>query len=157
MTWATNDPLFRELCESGYRWQYLPAVWFLAQGQHVEMPQLELRADISDAPRFADSVDIIVNGHTIEIKIRDIVFTSAADYPYPTAIVDTVKGLSEEHAAVVLVSQETGAMLAVNPRKRDGWTREWRTDRVRGFEEEFWFAPRSALRPMSALLKVVGR
>lgn len=94
--------------------------------------------------------DLIVKDTYLEVKSRTLAFTSRADYPYPTVMLETVSGWAAKERkpdVYVLCSQRTGGILAVDARDMSVFTREKRVDRSRNLTDEWYFAPRELLRP----------
>lgn len=116
------------------------------------------RRSIDRRGDFADEIDLTVGRErrrTLDVKSRNIAFTSPADYPYETALVDTVSGWQakpRKPAAIVLVSQITSAMLVIPTSTEPGWTTRRRHDRVRGMDDRFLEIPRGMLVQLSPLV-----
>jgi len=157
--WFSNDALFFDQLKKGYAWQHLPAVFFRCSGLAVEIPNLTVRQDVSEASRWTKSdTDLIVDGHVIEIKSRGERFTCAADFPYDEPFVDTVAGYDAKKpppVAYVFVSQITGAMLAINSQTKTFFRIVAKHDRVRNIDENFYVCQRSALRTMDQLVRYI--
>lgn len=167
MLWSQNDALFKKLLVRGYCFQAIPYLFLKAHGFDVEMPELEVRADIADAARFFDTYDLKVGESTIEVKTRSFRFTSPFDWPADKipAFVDTKKkweGRVVKPFAYIFVSEHTGAMVTTCglASARAGWSEVTRLDNVRGFEETFLTTPRETLRTpeklVGALRKIVA-
>ena len=92
---------------------------------------------------------------SVEIKERSFAFTSPDDWPYPTVIVDDLRGLALEtlrHYAYVYVSKKTGKWVWLSSLDRnEDWKEEVTFDRGRGHEVPILTAPKSHLRPASQL------
>jgi hypothetical protein len=154
--WFSNDKLFLRELRDGHAWQMLPTVFFALHGLEVVVPSLAVRRDVSERRAWRSSVDIRVGGWDIEVKSRRERFTSPADYPYPTAYVDTVSGYESKPRpplAYVLVSRPTGGMLALSvARTRELWTVRESRDRTRGITDAFYEVPRRCLVSLDALV-----
>lgn len=157
--WFENDELFiRELTE-GHQYAHLVADLLTCRGLAVELTPMIVRSSIEARRDFADEYDIKVGERRpaiIDVKSRRLRFTGHADYPYPTALVDTVSGWSAKtHRpdAIVLVSRETHG-LAVIPttRTESSWTTVHRFDRVRGIVDCFYEIDRRLLRSFADLV-----
>lgn len=160
--WAQNDELFFEMLERGYGWQLIPYIFFKQHGFDVSMPELEIRGSIKTAGRFRDTLDLIVDGHRIEVKSRGVTFTSPSDWPYNRlpAFVDTVSKYDahkEQPLAYVFVSQRTGAMVCTDGRERASkrWETIERKDTVRNIDERFYAVDRRHMRTMDKLVDVL--
>jgi hypothetical protein len=159
MSWKDNDALFFKELREGYEWQKLVATYFQVSGLDVQMPELTFRVSFEEAGEYIDTKDLIVNGHIIEVKSRREHFTSAKDFPYHTAFVDTVAGYDAKITkplAYVMISRETKAMLCLPSfNKPDYWTIENRFDRVRKINENFYMAPKNKLRNLENLVQQI--
>lgn len=155
--WEQNDELFIEQLQLGYRFQELVAERLRGEGVEVEVPELRIRPDVSQAREYADSGDLIARcGERelpIEVKSRNIAFTCPQDYPYHTAFVDDVPGWERgEPKTVVLVSQRTEGAVVVPLRSRPHWREEAVYDRLRRTWVPTYTVPRRYLLPFSALI-----
>ena len=155
--WRGNDALALQELETGYRYQYLVGERLRLAGLSVGLPELEIAETAEEALAFAQERDLTVNGHVLEVKSRALYFTSPSDFPFETAIVDTVRGWDQkqpEPLAVVMVSQSTEAMVVLPVRRsRSAWTTAILRDRVRDLTDTFYLAPRSSLVPFSSLVR----
>ena len=154
-----DEDLFLRELRGGHAWQLLPAAFFALHGLKVEVPQLSIRGDAQDARIWSNSTDILLNGWPVEIKSRRESFTSAADYPFDTAFVDTVSGYIAKQVkplAYVIVSRPTGAMLCLSVAKTRAW---WEVlakhDRVRDIDERFYAIDKRCLQPLSVLVEAL--
>ena len=94
---------------------------------------------------------------SIEIKERLIRFTGPDEFPYPTVIVDDLRGMRMEkikHFAYVYISRPTGrwAWLCGLDRN-DTWLEEVTFDRGRGHAVPVLTAPKSYLRSAESLME----
>lgn len=158
--WFSNDALFAEELRRGHTWARHAASKLRSEGLAVQQPRLELRETIDDRGRFGSEEDLIVllpgGRFLIECKSRNLRFSDdPASYPYPTAFVDTVSGWDqkqEKPRAVILVSQQTGGMLAVSVRETtQDWTITKRRDRVRGIPDSWYEVRKDQIRPFRDL------
>jgi hypothetical protein len=96
---------------------------------------------------------------TVEIKERNLTFTSPEDFPYDTVFIDDLRGLSRETLrpfAYVFVSRATKAWVWVTPLDQDEtWTEQVVRDTTRGHEMGMLVAPKSHLRPAKQLLDYI--
>lgn len=158
--WYANDELFKKLLSSGYGWQLLPYIFLRQNGFYVEMPALEVRDNLNDAKAFRDTIDILVEGHRIEIKSRSFRFTSPHDWPLSKnpLFVDTCSKWNaheKQPLAYVFVSQVTGGMVCTDGRSNAEWSVVERFDSVRGIHESFYAVDREKLRTMDRLVLVL--
>jgi len=146
--WMDNPELFcRELLK-GYLWQLFVAERFRLCGYDVKSPPMSYQGK-DKKEEYADSKDLTVNGHVIEIKSRNYEFTSHLDFPYPTILIDTKAGFEAKKTKPVMfvnVCQLNGAMCALDVKKTfPQWTARRVWDRVRKVgtmtyecEKELW-------------------
>lgn len=135
--WHKNDELFKKELEKGHFWQTCVATFLKEEGLEVEAPGLEIRDQIQDAFKFINTKDLIAAGEIIEVKSRNLSFTSGHDYPYKTIFIDTVSGWEAKKPkpfAYVMVSQITGCMIWTPGNSKKGWTVTRNRDRVRRIE-----------------------
>lgn len=159
--WFENDALFERELRRGHSWAQRLAEALTAQGLTVELTPLVLRERIEQRGDFANEGDLVVStGHgpvLLESKSRDLTFTCADDYPFQTALVDTVSGWNQKTdkpKAIVLTSQPTGARLVISIRRtRHLWRQKRRRDATRGIVDTFYEVPRSALMPFDVLVE----
>lgn len=141
----------------------------LAKAHKAERAWVEsLRTDHGRA--VAHGVKLVLEGHNpkkdfcptpdavaavaIEIKLRNLEFTSPSDFPYDTVFVDDVTGLRKAEApfAWVYISQVTGCWVWLCSIDRDGsWQERVVYDSMRGFAMPTLVAPSSFLRPAEQL------
>jgi hypothetical protein len=90
-------------------------------GLRVEIPKREYRKTYSDRHRFKDEIDLIVNGKVLEVKSRDLKWTTLEDFPFRSdgvfiGTVDKWKALKKSGKipfAVVIMSQHSDAAIVV--------------------------------------------
>ena len=91
----------------------------------------------------------------VEIKERNLRFTSPSDYPYPTAFLNNVANsyLDQTQPLVyVLISSHTGKWVWVAATdQNDEWTTKYQRDNTRGCQVLMMQCPRSHLRPAETL------
>jgi hypothetical protein len=161
--WFDNDALFLEQLAEGHRWAEHAAERLRSAGIAVQVTPMEVRAHIDDRADFADEWDMSVGSRApcrLDVKSRNLAFTSIDDYPFETALVDTVAGweAKERHPhAIILVSQKTEALVVIPVSTRGSWTRARRFDRVRGIEDVFYEVDRRELRPIDDLVTWLRR
>lgn len=156
MKWSENDELFFRELRVGHEWQRLPAVFFALHNFSIEMPALSIRESIDQASTWKDQVDLVVEGHPIEIKSRNESFTSPESFPYETIIVDTVSGYDAKLVkplAYIMISRPTGAMLTLRATTPKGWSKAYRFDHVRRIHDEFYLCDRDKIQTLDCLVK----
>lgn len=109
----------------------------------------------TDHVESPDAVAIV----SLEIKERSFAFSSPDDWPFPTVIVDDLRGIKRErirHLAYVYVSKKTGKWVWLSSLDRNqDWKEEVTYDRGRGHEVPILTAPKSHLRPASQLIYLI--
>ena len=131
-----NKELFTSELLKGYLWQLYVAEQFRQLGaKTVDCPPLAPYKGWKHSKEHANSADIVVNGHIIEVKSRDLVFTSAEDFPFDTVAVETKQGFeakTDKPVMYVTVCQHNGALIALDVAKtRDEWEVKRRFDTKR--------------------------
>ena len=147
------DALFIKELRDGHQWQLWVALQLLKAGLAVEVPELQIRPSQDEINGFTDVGDVIVHlpGRRVvlEVKSRSIVFTGVQDYPYPTAFVDRVNTWQRKQchrpAEVLLVSQQTGAIIGISAKTEDRWMVENRHDNVREYDRAYYMASKGLL------------
>lgn len=161
MLWSENNELFIKELSDGFAWQTLPMLFFKLHGFDVEMPELEIREEsIKNASKYFNSKDLLVNGKRIEIKSRKEKFTSPDSFPYPTAMVDTVKkfnGREDKPVAYIMISRDTGSMLWVDATRNSDWEIIERFDNTRKFNEKFFVVKKEKLLTMNLLVSALKK
>jgi hypothetical protein len=142
----------------------LPFVFLTLSGFKVEMPDLTIRKDISDARHWLDSYDLKIGEALIEVKSRPFAFTSPRDWPNNRlpAFLDTTKkweAKSVKPFAYVFISKPTGGMIATcSTEAASGrWSSVQRFDRVRKFNEDFYTVKREHLVSMQTLVEALRK
>jgi len=159
IVWSRNDALFRSLVGEGHAWQNLPFIFLKLSGFDVEMPELSIRDDISEAGAWLDTYDLRIGDWHIEVKSRPFTFTSPADWPRnrAPAFVDTKKKWDAKTIkpfAYIFVSKATGAMVATCGTEKASlrWGTRKTTDRVRNIRETFYTVDLKYLVTMNRLV-----
>jgi hypothetical protein len=141
--WFHNDALFFEELRKGHRAAELVAHALRERELRVLVTPLEIRERIEDRHEFADEHDLLVgakNPCRIDVKSRGLHFEGPSDYPYDTALVDTVAGWRQKThrpVAIVLVSKPTGGMAVIRRSGGCDWRSRRRYDRRRQIEDDF--------------------
>jgi len=157
--WSQNDALFKALVSEGHAWQTLPYIFLRLHGFDVDMPDLSIRKDISEADAWLETYDLRIGEKLIEVKSRPFIFTSPRDWPAPRlpAFLDTTKKWDAKTVkpfAYVFISKPTGSMVATcttsGAQGRWNKTKSW--DQVRKIREEFYTVGREHLVTMDRLV-----
>jgi len=161
--WFTNDELFRRELEEGYERAEEVAAALRDRGFRVDVTPLEWRRTIEDRHEFRDEFDLKVGTRRpcrIDVKSRRLEFSGPADYPYRTALVDTVPGWeskARKPVAIVLVSQFSGGLAVVRASTRSKWTVRSRFDTVRQIKDDFYEVDRRLLASFNELVAWLER
>lgn len=138
----------------------LPYVFLKLQGFDVDMPDLKVRKNISEAGEYRDSYDLHLSETIfVEVKSRPMVFTTPNSWPYRTAFVDTISKWDRKTIkpfAYIFTSRATGAMLATRgdeEAKKARWGESLhRWDNVRKIYEDFYIVDRKYLYHLNHLV-----
>ena len=142
----------------GHKYNELVADFLKSNDIDCTVPELEIATDPADWKKFtAAEKDIILsNGDVLEVKSSSQIFTEdPASWPMPRVIVDTYSGYNgkkKRPIAYIFISQKTKAMLAMSTEKPSRWVVERKYDRFRNKEDDFYFAPKTMLRPIGKLV-----
>lgn len=159
--WTDDDTRFKEELRRGHKVQEYVAKKLSGEGLDVVTTPLSFRKTFKDRKRYQNEIDLVVGPHRLEVKGRKLTFSSVSDYPFETALVDTVKkwnGRDPKPLAMVLVSTRTGCILAVFAETKGQWTKQKRYDNVREFTDTFFEVPKESLVSYEALVaRLQGR
>jgi hypothetical protein len=154
-----NDELAFRQMRIGWLWQKYVACFFEAHGLPVDLPEFALRESRKHIADFADERDLTVAGHRIEVKSRDLHFTTfPVSFPWARPFVDTVNSYDYykvKPIAYVFVSQKTGALLATRGGQDEcdeWWEKQEKYDKVRGIKDTFYVTSKTRLTPIGPLL-----
>lgn len=123
----------------------------IAHGRKLVLPEHNPQKDFCPTP---DAVAAVA----IEIKLRNLKFSSPSDFPYDTIFVDDVTGLRRAEApfAWVYVSKITGLWVWLCSLDRDdSWKEQIVHDGMRGFAMPTLVAPTRFLRPAEQLCSLL--
>jgi len=158
--WSENDELFIKELKEGHEWQFYTALFFKLHGLKVEIPKLTIRENIAEADKWKDSFDIIVEDVPLENKSRNESFTFNGDFPYPTIIVDTVKGFDAKTIrphGYTMISKPTGIILWLPVSTYPKWTKEKIHDNTRNLDDEFYVCDPKYLQHIDTLLRFLKK
>jgi hypothetical protein len=156
--WLQNHALAEAECRLGWTFEDYVAEVLRARGLDVEQPPKSWRATVSDRHKYANELDLLVNGLRFSVKSRRVEFTgdpaSIPDNRNPL-FVDTVRKWDQrtpEPAAVVCISQFTKGIIWTPVADKQYWRTRFRFDNVRGFSQDFLVADRQLWRPLDDLV-----
>jgi hypothetical protein len=123
---------------------WIVARWLSSLGYPVTVNPLRVRPDVSQMAAYADKGDIEI-AQRVEVKRRpNILFTCAADFPYPTVIVDVChtwdRARPKPFAYVILNSDATCAII-VKGESSDSWVKSSKYDRAKNRTRQFYECP----------------
>ena len=155
----TDEIFLREL-KKGHNWQLWVGYLLLKEGFAVRVSSLATRPDHDSIDLYGDDGDVKVTfpGKTVvlEVKSRNLYFTSIDDYPYQTAFVDRVntwrRKADNKPVAICLVSQPTGAIVVVPTSSESSWLVETVRDRVREYDRDYYLVNKICLARWESLL-----
>ena len=158
-SWAVNDELFFRQLEIGHKAAGIVAARLRQVGAQAEVCPMVKRGPLEDSSRFRNECDLIVNGSAVDVKSSSKRFSGRDDFPFRTAMVDTVSGWNAKRhkpVAVILFSQPLGGMCVVPVSTQPFWERHVRFDRVRQIEEEFYEIPVKMLATVDQFIAWLG-
>lgn len=154
--WCENDDLFAEELEKGHFWERQVGRFLSSRDLQVEGGEQSFRGSIEEAPEYASIIDLTVEDIPIEVKSRELKFHTPGDFPYDTAIVDTVSGWEAKEVTpkyVICVSQLTNAMMFLDvDDTRPSWVEEGKEDEKRGILDLFYLCPTELWQPVEVLV-----
>jgi hypothetical protein len=156
--WFQNDSLFLRERRLGNLYADQVAERLRQAGLIVAIPPQGVRESIRDAPAYLDSKDLWCAGRWIEVKSRRVRFTSPEDFPFQTIMVDTVSGWNaktDKPFVYACISRPTGAIIYTPGDNPSSWIREKKHDQMRGFEDEFYLAPRELWGTFDELVSIL--
>ena len=125
MTWDQNrdDQLFHSRLGTGREREGYVAYRLIAEGLEVAVPRLRVRPTYAERHAYRDTRDMIVEGHEVEVKSTRFGFTDPTDFRFDPCFVDTEEKILAKGPpfAFLIVSQETGAIMAIPGKTRDRW------------------------------------
>jgi hypothetical protein len=115
-TW--DRAIFKRELKNGILWQLYVADQFRRRGMEVETPEYSFEpCNVEDIATYIQSKDLMVNGRIIEVKGRNVDFTTPSSFPYSTIFIDTKDGYDKKDPKPVLyacVSTETGSIVTLD-------------------------------------------
>jgi hypothetical protein len=146
--------------ERGRRVELCVACAFLEAGLSVRMERLDKAQTPYEAARFKEQTDLIIDERwLIEVKSSTYPFSERDDWPFGCVYVCTEKRWQhrkQKPFAFVILSQPTGAMLALTTRNSDSWwTVDSKDSRRNGWVTTTLCAPKSDLYFLEDLVSVL--
>ncbi|MBV47335.1 MAG: hypothetical protein CMN10_02050 [Roseobacter sp.] len=134
LLWEQDEKHFQRRIGTGREREAYVAYRLIAEGLEVSVPRLRVRPSFAERHAYRDTRDMIVEGHEIEIKSTRFAFTDPGEFPYNPCFVDTEEKILAKGPpfAFLIVSQQTGAIMAVPGKTRDRWVVMEGRDHERG-------------------------
>ena len=120
--WQQDEEHFQRRIGTGREREAYVAYRLIAEGLEVSVPRLRVRPTFADRHSYRDSRDMMVEGREVEVKSTRFACTSPGD-------------------ACLIVSQKTGAIMAVPGKTRDEWVVMDGRDHDRGIEVRWLGCP----------------
>lgn len=141
-----EDPHFVKDLNNSKQFVYRTAEWLNGKGYPVTINPTIIRPDSSMKNDYGDNGDLTVS-FTIEVKQRpNMNFTSRADFPYPTVIVDAChifdahKG-AKPYTYFIWNSQGTAFILVDVLKTSKKWIKTTKRDRYKNRDRHFYECP----------------
>jgi hypothetical protein len=160
LKWFENDDLFFRECREGQRWQEYVGRYLNTKGVKVHVEELSFRGN-PNVSRYSDdeasrwslarkkmkiarkeyvnTKDILVlPSAVLEVKSRNLRFTSPKDFPFDTVFIDTVSGYEQKKPKprlYISVSRKTGCIIATSGVNSGKWSKRKIYDKVRNIWE----------------------
>ncbi len=159
--WIKQEAAFFKQLARGRRVELRVACELLDLGLTVNVGRMMMRGDVAYRFQSLNEKDVIVSGkYILEVKARKFAFTGIEDYPHDTAFIGAARrweGRKTTPLGVAILSEPTGAIIAVPTSTRSRWVAEKSFDSDRRFEETSLAAPRDCWRPWSDLTSFLLR
>jgi len=126
--------LFLDRLKTGREREAYVAYRLIAEGLEVSVPRLRVRPSFDERHAYRDTRDMLVEGHEVEVKSTRFAFTGPDDFPFDPCFVDTEEKILAKGPpfAFLIVSQETGAIMAIPGKTSDRWILMEGRDHERG-------------------------
>jgi hypothetical protein len=120
------DPTFKADIKESERAVWLVARWLHSLGKHVTVRALEVRPTVEEIEDYGDHGDLEVILR-YEVKRRSLAFTGAADFPFPSVIVDSVRKWDKAHPKphLYVIVNTAGTVAAI---VEGGTAPKWETE-----------------------------
>lgn len=146
-----TDPNFKQDLLDSQESVELIAAWLENRGYTVTVPEIRIRPNDNRIQEYSDDGDLFVSGNKfscqqrVEVKQRpDINFSSLANFPYRTIIVDTCHAWDEAerkpYAYFILNSTMTRAIIVEGDSSKY-WKRVDKYDNKRKRKRSFYECP----------------
>lgn len=141
MPFTMKKDLFLQELAIGSQWAEYVAKELTARGVPCAATEMRVAQTQEEIKEFTENDQDVVlldgSGH-FEVKSRRLKFNTIFDYPFDTVFLDTVSGWKQKKQkpiAYLIVSQVTGAIIAVPTNSERRWTKKTAFDKVRQFTD----------------------
>lgn len=139
-----TDPTFVSDLKASNNAVWVVARWLQQGGEHVVVRAQYVRDSCENRMAYSDQGDIEVLAK-FEVKHRQIEFTDAADYPYPTVIVDVMHSWDNAQPKpyyYIITNKAMTHAAIVDCRTSHLWSKERLKDTHAGRERDFYMCPK---------------
>lgn len=147
-SFARDDDFFWAELQKGLLYEKLIAR--ILQKAGVESVKISdddnFRDDIKASKNYSKNAkDLIIKGHSFEVKSRSIPFQFPSDWPKRLSpiYIDTVSSVESKKfkvAGYIFISQKTGRLMGLPYNTKHVWTKKKMRDAKRGLVDEFYAA-----------------
>ena len=145
---ARDDPSFVDDLKRSQSSVWMVARWLNERGYNVVVRPLRIRESVEQMAEYGDLGDLEII-QRVEVKQREVAFTGATDYPFPTVIVDVAhtwdRARPKPHAYII-VSQDKSTAAIVMGASFSQWVKVERFDAAKKRNRTFYEAPLSVVR-----------
>jgi len=150
-----SDEIFLRELKKGYKHQLIVAEYLKSKNLKIDVDGLRIRKQKKDIPRFRDEGDLFFinknnNKIPIEVKSRNINFTSINDFPYNDIFVDMKSCWDRKEkykpCAIIMISQLTHEMIVVPVSTKNKWIVKTKKDTIRDYIREYYLVDKKHLK-----------
>lgn len=133
---SKSDAAFLEAFEESQKYVEIVAEWLRGKGYDAQVKPSEVRPSFDQRMQYQDSGDIEIRKR-VEVKHRNIPFTSRYDFPYSTVFVDEVYKIDrvpskKQLAAYIILNKDATHAAIVDPATSEMWVVEEKFDPTHG-------------------------
>jgi hypothetical protein len=143
MSYEKDDPGFEDDLEESKKFVEKAARWLGDKGYPVIIEPTFLRTNISDMREFSDNGDLRIV-QRVEVKRRNLKFTCADDFPYPSIIVDVAHTWDRARPkpyAYLIYNEGATALCVVYGKSFPVWQKVTKPDRFKKRDRTFYECP----------------
>ncbi len=160
-SWMQNEELFSQLLRKGKEAEYKVAKQLRDAGLTVQTTEMVLRKSVNEIAKFEQDQDLVVGKQgifTLEVKSKNVRFTSIKDFRFPDIIVCEKFGfdkLTNKPFGVVIISQHTDCCIFVPTLGFRFWEEREVYDSVRQIKVRSYFCPKKYCYSFEDLIKAL--